>query len=103
MVPVAKFNGGGGGGPDGSGFGGVIRPVGAFVLNGEQVRWRPAVDLGKFAVLACVLVALVLLLNRGRRKATHGKADKPDWLVTGTEDERPNGDQPGPPTQRGNL
>ena len=39
-------NGGGGGG-GGGGFGIAARPVGAYVIRGDEVKWRPAVDLSR--------------------------------------------------------
>ena len=65
VIPAARVQGGAGGGggegPDGqgkgsgSGFGLNARPVGAFLIRGDEVMWRPAVDLkadhGKLAVL----------------------------------------------------
>lgn len=70
MIPAARVQGGGGGGvgdaPDGKGSGGggglSARPVGMFVLTGDQVRWRPAVDLNRI-VLGGQVVAVVALLT----------------------------------------
>ncbi|MFP5331525.1 MAG: sporulation protein [Acidimicrobiia bacterium] len=71
VVPasVTYAGGGGGGGEDGKsgsgeggGFGMVSRPVGAFVIRGDQVTWKPAIPPG------LVLVALVVaarLLRKG--------------------------------------
>src|SRR5215208_4037409 len=69
VIPAAKVSGagGGGGGEDttrgGSGSGGGFslsaRPVGAYVIEGGQVRWQPAVDIPRIvaqltvAVLGC--------------------------------------------------
>jgi uncharacterized spore protein YtfJ len=70
VIPAASVQGGGGGGsgdqPDGKtggggGFGLRARPVGAYVIRGEQVRWEPAFDLNR-AILGGQLVALVGLL-----------------------------------------
>jgi uncharacterized spore protein YtfJ len=72
LVPVAKVQGGGGGGdgegPDGtgkgsgSGFGLVARPVGAFVIRGDEITWRPAVDVNRI-VMGGQIVAIVALLT----------------------------------------
>jgi uncharacterized spore protein YtfJ len=69
VIPAASVQGGGGGGsgdePDGKtgggGFGLRARPVGAYVIRGEQVRWEPAFDLNR-AILGGQMVALVALL-----------------------------------------
>jgi uncharacterized spore protein YtfJ len=49
VIPAALVLGGGGGGGDsdnngGGGFGVVVRPVGAYVIRGDEVQWQPAVD-----------------------------------------------------------
>jgi uncharacterized spore protein YtfJ len=70
MIPAASVQGGGGGGsgdqPDGKtggggGFGLRAKPVGAYVIRGEEVSWEPALDLNR-AILGGQLVALVGLL-----------------------------------------
>ncbi len=70
VIPAAAVQGGGGGGggdePDGrtgggGGFGLRARPVGAFVIRGEQVSWEPAVDRSR-AILGGQLLALAALL-----------------------------------------
>jgi uncharacterized spore protein YtfJ len=83
VIPVARVQGGAGGGggegPDnqgkgsGSGFGLSARPVGAFVLRGDELTWRPAVDVTRI-VLGGQVVAVVALLTiraivRARAKA----------------------------------
>ena len=70
IIPVAALRGGagGGGGEDeqrhglgaGAGFGVEARPVGAFVIQGQTVRWQPAVDVTRI-VLGGQLVALAAL------------------------------------------
>ena len=72
VIPAAKVQGGAGGGdgegPDGtgkgsgSGFGVNARPVGAFVIRGDDLTWRPAVDLNK-VILGGQIVAIVALLT----------------------------------------
>jgi uncharacterized spore protein YtfJ len=70
VIPAAAVRGGGGGGggdqPDGQtgsgvGFGLTGRPVGAYVIRGEQVSWEPAVDVTR-AILGGQILALVALL-----------------------------------------
>ena len=71
LIPAARVQGGAGGGsgegPDGEGRGGgagfglIAKPVGAYVIKGDDVSWRPAVDVGR-VILGAQLVALVGLL-----------------------------------------
>lgn len=50
----------------GGGFGGVVMPVGVYVVKDEQVRWIPAVN----ANLVIVVVFLTLrMIVRARRRA----------------------------------
>jgi uncharacterized spore protein YtfJ len=82
LVEVAAIvfgGGGGGGGGDnegngggGTGFGLRARPVGAFVVRDGEVRWEPALDVTRLAILGQV-VAIVAILSlrsilRGRAK-----------------------------------
>lgn len=68
VIPAAKVGGGGGGGGDnenngGGGFGLGARPVGAYVIKGDDVRWVPAVDVNRLLAFAFV-VGLVFALRR---------------------------------------
>ena len=68
VIPAAKVGGGGGGGGDnenngGGGFGLGARPVGAYVVKGDDVRWVPAVDVNRLLAFAFV-VGLVFALKR---------------------------------------
>jgi uncharacterized spore protein YtfJ len=68
LVPAAKVLGGTGGGGDaegdgGAGFGLIGRPVGAYVIKGDDVRWVPAVDVNRLVGLA-LLVGLAFALRR---------------------------------------
>jgi uncharacterized spore protein YtfJ len=65
LIPAAEVMGGGGGGSDeanngGGGFGVSARPVGTWVIRGDDVTWAPAVDATKVA-LRGMLVAIVFL------------------------------------------
>jgi uncharacterized spore protein YtfJ len=65
LIPAAEVMGGGGGGSDeanngGGGFGVSARPVGMWIIRGEDVEWEPAVDATKVA-LRGMLVAIVFL------------------------------------------
>ena len=77
VIPAAKVSGGGGGGGgegptpgqtgSGSGFGIQGRPVGAYVIEGGNVRWEPAIDVGKIlAQVTIAVLGLAFLLRRGR-------------------------------------
>lgn len=68
VIPAAKVGGGGGGGGDsenngGGGFGLGARPVGAYMIKGDDVKWVPAVDVNRIVGLAFVL-GLVFALRR---------------------------------------
>jgi uncharacterized spore protein YtfJ len=99
VIPVARVNGGGGGGGEGDGpgedgpggagegdgptgarasggwgggFGLRASPVGVYVIAGQEVTWRPAVDvtkivLGGQAVGVVLLLTLRAVLRRRRR------------------------------------
>jgi uncharacterized spore protein YtfJ len=72
VIPAARVQGGAGGGggegPEGqgkgsgTGFGLSARPVGAYVIRGDEVSWRPAVDLNRI-ILGGQIVAIVALLT----------------------------------------
>jgi len=83
LIPAARVQGGAGGGggegPEGqgkgsgTGFGLSARPVGAFLIEGDDVSWRPAVDINRI-VLGSQVVAIVAFLTirsviRARAKA----------------------------------
>ena len=73
VVPAASVRGGAGGGGGsgppgdqggegiGGGYGFTARPVGAFVIRGDQVDWKPALDVGR-VILGGQLVAVAALL-----------------------------------------
>lgn len=72
VIPAARVQGGAGGGggegPEGqgkgsgTGFGLSARPVGAFLIRGDEVSWRPAVDINRI-VLGGQVVAIVAMLT----------------------------------------
>jgi uncharacterized spore protein YtfJ len=80
VIPAAAVMGGGGGGSGdqgdgttgtGGGFGLRARPVGAYVIRGDQVSWEPAIDLSR-VILGGQLVAvaaLFVLRSIARRRA----------------------------------
>jgi uncharacterized spore protein YtfJ len=79
VIPAARVQGGAGGGggegPEGqgrgsgSGFGLAARPVGAYLIRGEEVTWRPAVDLNRIVFGAQVVAIVALLTVRAIVKA----------------------------------
>ena len=74
IIPAADVRGGGGGGGDannngGGGFGLAARPVGVYVVRGADVRWEPAVDVSRMAVMGMVTAIVGLLVLRSVAKA----------------------------------
>jgi uncharacterized spore protein YtfJ len=94
IIPVALVAGGGGGGgssvtsstdddanetPDvspsaggptgsGGGFGGLVMPVGTYVVKGDDVRWVPAVNVTMIAMAAFAVLRLALRTKSRRRR-----------------------------------
>jgi uncharacterized spore protein YtfJ len=56
----------------GGGFGGLVLPVGAYVVKGDQVRWVSAVDL-TIAVLASLSLVRVLSRTWTRPRRHHSR------------------------------
>jgi uncharacterized spore protein YtfJ len=53
----------------GGGFGGLILPVGVYVVKDDQVRWVPAYDATLIVLMGLSVVrALVSLMKHGRRR-----------------------------------
>jgi uncharacterized spore protein YtfJ len=78
VIPAASIRGGGGAGQgegaggtgespsatgsgSGGGFGVVAKPAGVYVIEGDNVRWQPAVDVNR-VIVGGQIVAIVLLL-----------------------------------------
>ncbi len=55
----------------GGGFGGLVLPVGVYVVKGDQVRWVSAVDV-TITVLATVGLARMLARSLTRRQRRSG-------------------------------
>jgi uncharacterized spore protein YtfJ len=96
VIPVALVAGGGGGGegssgsptepsdvveaddsestPDGEasgsggGFGGVVMPVGVYVVKDENVRWVPAVNANLVIVVAFLTLRMIARAQRRARR-----------------------------------
>lgn len=79
VVPVARVRGGGGGGggaesagsgdgsPSRGGGGGAgleVRPVGVYVIRGDEVSWQPAVDVTQVVLRAQAVAVVALLVAR---------------------------------------
>jgi uncharacterized spore protein YtfJ len=75
VIPAASVRGGGGGGEgrgkggdesgSGGGFGVLAHPSGAWIIEGDDVTWKPAVDVNRI-VLGGQIVGLVAILVAGR-------------------------------------
>jgi uncharacterized spore protein YtfJ len=85
VITAAAVGGGAGAGSgkdekgqqgEGGGFGVSGRPVGAYVITGGLVSWRPAVDVNRVFTGLAVIVMVFLLARarvaRARAKADHG-------------------------------
>lgn len=92
VIPVAAVRGVGGGGSgeredpsgqeqegEGGGFALVAKPAGVYVIDGQSVRWHPALDLNRalFGAQAVAIVALLVLRTflkvcRSRNDASRG-------------------------------
>jgi uncharacterized spore protein YtfJ len=95
VIPVALVAGGGGGGestsgspatdepgvvshdqtssgvePSGSGggFGGVVMPVGVYIVKDEQVRWLPAVNANLVIVVGFLTLRMIAKARRRARR-----------------------------------
>jgi uncharacterized spore protein YtfJ len=73
VIPVAAMRGGGGGGAGdqgdgqkgtGGGMGLSARPVGVYRIKDGEVKWVPAVDATRIAVLGQVVGVVALLVIR---------------------------------------
>ena len=88
IVPVAQVMGGGGGGgghseegQEGSGVGYGVRavPAGVYLIKGDQVEWKPSVDVNRVILGGQIVAIFVLLTIRAIVKMrTRGK----NWTPT---------------------
>ena len=70
IIPAASFAGGAGGGGDnspehggaGAGLRLMAKPSGVYVVRGDDVSWRPALDLNR-VILGAQAVAIALLFT----------------------------------------
>ncbi len=82
VVPVAMVFGGGGGGSDakaetseGGGVGGVVHPLGAYVVRDGRVRFVPTVDVSLLIVGVLLLLRLVIKKTTVSRDLRAGNGD----------------------------
>ena len=47
----------------GGGFGGLVMPIGAYVVNGDRVRWVPAVNATVIVLAGLATIRLLALLR----------------------------------------
>jgi uncharacterized spore protein YtfJ len=81
VIPAARVQGGAGGGggegPEGQGsgtgggFGVNAKPAGAFVVRGDEVDWRPAIDVNRIIMGGQLIAAAALLLAVTVVRARH--------------------------------
>jgi uncharacterized spore protein YtfJ len=84
FIPAASVGGGAGGGTghdekgqegEGGGFGVSARPAGAYVLKGDEVSWRPAIDPNRIITMVG-LVVVAYLLTRPRMARARAKGGR---------------------------
>lgn len=80
VIPGAFVAGGGGGGSgqdergqegQGGGFGMRGHPSGAFVLRDRDLRWQPAVDINRLAMVIGAVVVMYLYARSRRHGHPH--------------------------------
>ena len=79
VIPVSTVRGGGGGGSGhdgqgrgtGGGFGLTAKPSGAWVIRGDDVEWKPAVDPMRILLGAELVAALALWRTRPHHHHHH--------------------------------
>jgi uncharacterized spore protein YtfJ len=57
-------------GGSGGGFGGVVMPIGVYVVKDDQVRWVPALNM-TFIAIAALGLARVLVRSSAKRHRRH--------------------------------
>ena len=56
---------------EGGGFGGMVWPVGVYVVKGDQVRWVPTYDVNLIVLAALTTVRVLVSLLKRRRPRHH--------------------------------
>ena len=91
IIPTAKIQGGAGGGGgegdaapgtegavvghgsgEGAGFGVNAKATGVFVIDGNDVRWQPALDVNRIVIGAQIVAVVALLVARSFAKRLGG-------------------------------
>ena len=79
VIPVAFVAGGGGTGRqpepkaiDSAGIGGVVYPIGVYVVRRGEVRFKPSLDANLFTVLGFLLLSVFLGRGRWHRHRSPG-------------------------------
>jgi len=82
VIPTASIRGGAGGGRgegatpagaasgsgSGGGFGLIAKPAGVYVIDGNKVRWQPAVDVNRIILGGQIVTIVLLFVLRGVRR-----------------------------------
>lgn len=55
----------------GGGFGGVVLPVGAYVVKDNEVRWVPAVNVTMIVVVTLGVIRLLIRSKKRSRRRQH--------------------------------
>jgi uncharacterized spore protein YtfJ len=85
VIPAATVRGGGGAGMGdaegaetggGGGFGLMARPSGAWIVENDDVTWKPAIDVNRI-VLGGQVIALAAILVTGRILLAHSRRRRP--------------------------
>lgn len=96
VIPVVAAGGGGGAGggngPDGQGTGGglglSVKPLGAFVIKGDDVRWLPAIDVTRVIIGGQLLMLFGLFAIRGMIRSRTKRAIVRETLRARAEQQR---------------
>jgi hypothetical protein len=74
VIPVARIDGGGRRGRRHNGPAAALpgavsgQPVGAYVIRGEKVRWKPAIDVNALLFRAQMIAAAAAIIALARRR-----------------------------------
>ena len=88
VIPTASIRGGAGGGRgegatpagaasgsgSGGGFGLIAKPAGVYVIDGNKVRWQPAVDVNRIILGGQIVTIVLLFVLRGVRRRRRSRA-----------------------------
>ena len=96
VIPVVAAGGGGGAGggnsPEGQGTGGglglSVKPLGAFVIKGDDVRWLPAIDVTRVIIGGQLLMLFGLFAIRGMIRSRTKRAIVRETLRARAEQHR---------------